>query len=259
MGEYHQFLRTREEYYRSISSPVRSKNSFIVNALKIDGIVKIARFINPENLAKIRKALDDHTNWLSSRFTTHPHSFAQYWATRSNGCIANDNKFSCFFEDPFLEEVTLGYVSRDCYSFDWGFSLKNNVNETTQSDIYHFDDWKHRFKIILLLNDMDMDNAPTIFLKGSHKYYGWRLIPEYLYWKHRQEEKGGKVYWKDDADGRVIEAEDCRFIRQYGFEELPIVGNAGDVFFADFRCLHKATPLRKGYRLLAIKWYTAGK
>ena len=258
MNEYHPFLQVRKQYYETLAPPAKSENPHIISALRSDGIVKVPSLVSEDDLAEIRQGLDDRTKLLSSRFETHSSSFAQYWATYANGDIAHDARFDSFFQHPLLKDVTRGYVSKNCDSFDWGFSLKRTVDEKAKSDIYHFDSWKHRFKAILLLSDICADTGPTIFLKGTHKFLTWRLRPEYLYWTHRQHERADYVVGIDNFDGRVSEAENEQFREQYRFEESPLIGKAGDVFLADFRCLHKGTPLKRGHRLLAIQWYTAG-
>ena len=145
-----------------------------------------------------------------------------------------------FFDDELINEIARAYVSDRVISYRREADYKLEAGHLLQADLPHFDDWRHRFKAFLYLTDVNEDNAPFVYYKGSHEQHPW---------KHKYHLE----YEIDGKDGRyghffLQEMEDIQKKRNY--EEFPCIADAGTLILADFRGIHKGTTLKKGKRIL---------
>ena len=152
-----------------------------------------------------------------------------------------------FFELDLINELAKAYVSKNVHSYQKMSELKPLVGNMSVSDNWHFDDWKHRYKAFLYLADVGEEQAPFVYLKGSHnENMEWRKRKEleyYIYGRH----KGSYGYFVPDEVNYIIE--------KYNLEKIVCTAKAGSLIIADTRGLHKGNVLRKDYRLTLASYF----
>ena len=102
---------------------------------------------------------------------------------------------------------------------------------------YHIDHWKIRFKAFLLLDDVGPEQAPFVYVVGSHREEPWRKRQD---WRYQSREDEGAIVNPEQVE---------RIRRKYGFEERVVTGTAGDLILANTRGIHRGTVLEQGTRL----------
>jgi hypothetical protein len=109
-----------------------------------------------------------------------------------------------------------------------------------QTDLYHFDNWRPICKAFLYLTDVTEDNAPFAYLKGTHRLAPWRRRHDLAYDVQGPSGRFGHFFPQEVQDLR----------QRFGWDELVCTGAAGTLIIADFRGLHRGTPMRSGRRVL---------
>lgn len=145
-----------------------------------------------------------------------------------------------FFEDPVIDSVMKAYLSPRVVSFRHELENRFGLSKMAQADLFHFDNWRPICKAFLYLVDVDEDNAPFRFLRRSHRDGPWRT-------RHAIE------FDADGTSGRYghFFPQEIRALRaQHDWEEVVCTGKAGTLILADFRGLHRGTPLKSGRRVL---------
>jgi len=148
-----------------------------------------------------------------------------------------------FFDSPFLTDLANAVCSTGMHSKDRYVDLKNKVGGADKNLAYHIDHWKVRFKAFLLLQDVTDEQAPFVYVAGSHRRDAWRRRWD---WGYQHLETEGAVLSPDDV---------AKICRQYGYEERTFTGNAGDVILADTSGIHRGTLLKSGSRLQMVNLY----
>jgi hypothetical protein len=108
------------------------------------------------------------------------------------------------------------------------------------ADLFHFDNWRPICKAFLYLTDVGEENAPFVYLKGSHQRGRWR---------HKFE----REYDADGPTGRFghFFPQEMRQLRaSHAWAEEVCTAPAGTLILADFRGLHRGTPMVSGRRVL---------
>lgn len=151
-----------------------------------------------------------------------------------------------FFENPFFDDLAKAYIDPRAHSYRREAELRdNNEINFQQGDIYHFDDWRVRFKYFLYLTDVNENNAPFVFVKNTHKNYSWKKKKNFEY------ESAG-----DTGSYGHYHPQEIRALKKIiPFEEVVCTGKAGTLIIADFRGLHKGTPLKYDRRILLNSTY----
>jgi len=145
-----------------------------------------------------------------------------------------------FFEDATIESVMRAYLSPRVVSFRHELENRFGLSKMAQADLFHFDNWRPICKAFLYLVDVGEENAPFRFLRRSHRMESWRT-------PHAIEFDAG------GASGRFghFFPQEIRALReQHDWEEVVCTGKAGTLILADFRGLHRGTPLKSGRRVL---------
>lgn len=145
-----------------------------------------------------------------------------------------------FFKDELINGIAKAYVSKTAFSYRREADYKLEAGHFLQADLPHFDDWRHRFKAFLYLTDVEEDNAPFFYYKGSHEQHPWK----YKY--HLEFEIDGQ----NGRYGHFFQQEMKDISEKRNYEELMCIGGAGTLILADFRGIHKGTTLKSGKRIL---------
>jgi hypothetical protein len=104
----------------------------------------------------------------------------------------------------------------------------------------HWDDWRVRLKAFLYVTDVRAENAPMVYLRGSHKNVPWR----------REKDFASRFLPNASAGGSwgPVEA--------LGFEKVTCTGKAGTLVIFDARGLHAGTQLKAGRRIMLMSMYS---
>ncbi len=237
-----QYARQVKSLKQNLEHPQHGK---ILKELDREGIVVIPDFFPKEECDRMLAELDGYFNKVKdgtfegSYQYNHEQliriSFVDEWAKETHP----------FFKHPWFDEIAKAYIDPRAFSYRREAELRDNVNEIQQADTYHFDDWRVRFKFFLYLTDVEMENAPFTFLTRTHKMFKGRRKKDIEY--ERDGENG--------AYGHFHPQEVRELRRHLECEEIVCTGKAGTLIIADFRGLHKGTPLKAGRRVLLNSTY----
>jgi len=122
-------------------------------------------------------------------------------------------------------------------------SVLNKYDETKidSASAPHWDDWRVRFKTFLYLTDVDDDNAPMIFVKGSARAgVPWRFEKDYASIFLPTASAGGS--WGP--------------VEELGLEKVSCKGKAGTLLMFVADGIHAGTQLKKEMRVMLMNMYT---
>lgn len=238
---YYHIQRYRQYRPIRIDRSLTTRND-IIDSLERDGIFIIPDFAPKEICEKIIAELHPaFSQMLDGRYQgSHQMNadYGPYRLLRADNLSPTAKGF--YFENAFITEIARAYVSEGVISYRREADFKVNPGKLTQSDLPHFDDWRHRFKAFLYLTDVSEKNGPLVYYKGSHRPGQWN---------HRY----NLEYEMDGMDGRYghfFPQEMRQLMKTHDFKEVTCVGNAGTLIFADFRGIHKGAPMLEGQRWL---------
>ena len=238
---YHlQKLRQEREFKVSYSLTDRPD---LLDKLVEDGIVLIKNYLSKEICEKIILELQETANQILNGKPKETDGIAHLPEKAFR--IAFVDKISPtanekFFEDKMISELAQAYITKKAFSYRREADYKTEAGHFLQSDLPHFDDWRHKFKAFLYLTDVGEENAPFAYYKGSHQQLPWR----YRY---------NVEFEMDGQNGRFghFFPQEMRKIQQdQNFEELVCLGEAGTLILADFRGIHRGTSLMRGQRIM---------
>lgn len=114
----------------------------------------------------------------------------------------------------------------DLIAFWWSLPFEGK-GKSEAAQMYHFDMDRIKFmKFFFYLTDVDSDNGPHCYVRGSHKYFPQSLA----------------------RDGRFSDEE---IIKEYGRDNMiEICGKKGSIIAVDTRGFHKGKELVQGNRLI---------
>ncbi len=232
------------------ASQQANKSTYVglLQKLKKDGIVIIEDFVTLENIAKINAELNPiiveylkdpskYSGYINSEFAVN-----RLFEADKHSEAANIN----FFENSFIDDIAKSCASKNVVSFQRMFEEKGAVGKCSVADSFHFDDWKHRFKAFLYLNDVDVNNCPFVYIKGSHnKSWSSRFRKELEYY----------LYGRNGAYGYFMAHEVDGILRELDVEPTVCTGKAGTLILVDTRGLHRGTNSVNGKRLLLGNYF----
>ncbi len=217
----------------------------ILSTIDKQGIVVIPDFFSKEECDKMLFDLDEV--FASIKACTYKGEFQynheQLIRIGSTGeAIPSTNQF---YTHPLFDKIAKAYIDPRAYVYRTEAELRDNVNEIQQADTYHFDDWRQRFKFFLYLTDVGPENAPFTYLTRTHKSFKGRHKKDFEF--ERDGETGAYGHFHPQEVRELRSHLEC--------EELVCTGKAGTLIIADFRGLHKGTPLKAGRRVLLNATY----
>lgn len=215
----------------------------ILDALVKDGIIIIDSYVSKEICAAIISELQAAAEaMLQGKYKeTDGVAHIQQKAFRiAYADELSDTAKKKFFDDKLISETAKAYISKTAFSHRREADYKLEPGHLLQSDLPHFDDWRHRLKAFLYLTEVGLDNAPFVYYKGSHEQHSW---------KHKYHLE----FEIDGVDGRFghFFPQEMKSIKEKrNYQELICTGQAGTLILADFRGIHQGTPLKSGERIL---------
>jgi hypothetical protein len=154
--------------------------------------------------------------------------------------LVNNKDIQALMMDEALLNIARNYLqSEPIFDFPamWWSSTFSKEASSEAAQLYHFDmDRLKWLKIFIYLNDVDLDNGPHSYIRGSHKVGA----------KPMSLLKKGYI--------RIEDKELEPFYRKEDF--ITLIGQQGEIFAGDTKCWHKGNPLKKGHRLVLEFQYT---
>lgn len=155
--------------------------------------------------------------------------------------LVNNEDIQELIMDPTLINIARNYLGCEpIFDFPamwWTTAYLKHASEEA-AQLYHFDlDRIKWLKIFIYLTDVNEDNGPHRFIRGSHT-------------------PGHKP--KDILKRGYARIPDEDLAPHYKPEDFTVYyGEAGAIFAGDTKCWHKGTPLKKGHRLVFELEYTS--
>jgi hypothetical protein len=145
-----------------------------------------------------------------------------------------------FFEDAGIRSVIDAAMSPQAIPYRRELEHRFGIGKSAQADLYHFDNWRPILKAFLYLDDVGPDQAPFVYLPGTHRPASWR----------RRHERDFDTYGSTGPYGHFFPQEMRALKAEHGWEDVVCTGKAGTLILADLRGLHRGTPLKQGRRIL---------
>ncbi|MGH3567402.1 MAG: hypothetical protein ACRDRH_15485 [Pseudonocardia sp.] len=133
---------------------------------------------------------------------------------------------------------------------------KVDVNEPSVVEFFHIDEWRYLVSAFLLLSDVGPEQAPLVYLKGSHKLRRWRIAKEQdFFFQYSRDSSGTELNDETPYCGCFLPTDVHRIQRLYGYEQLSCEASAGTLIIFDNLGLHRASRLIDGHRLLLSSYW----
>ncbi|MGQ0777527.1 MAG: phytanoyl-CoA dioxygenase family protein [Pseudonocardiales bacterium] len=225
-----------------------------LSVLRRDGIVFIEDFIGPECIAEIIEEVRTRTDLMADRSSLDiVKRNARYLLIDP---VARLPSTRVFFDSALVSGLARAYLSKDAVPDRPAIQLKVDIGETSIVDFYHIDEWRYLLSAFLLLTDVGSDEAPMVYLKGSHRLRPWRIRKEQEFYFYYDRDDGGE-YTNEESPycGCYLPTEIRRLRERYGYEPVTCTGRAGTLMLFDNLGLHRASPLRRNSRLLLSSYW----
>lgn len=251
LGKSFQFEITKFLYYRRCSlNRINNYENINLKELIDNGLVILENVISSRLVENIRSEiqpslLDVADGKFSGR--NKYYRFDDYGVYRLLDIDVLSPTSKYFFEHETINQLASAYVSTNVKSYQRMAEIKQTIGRTSISDNWHFDDWRHRFKAFLYLTDVTSEQAPFVYLKGSHNPKApWRKRKEREYY----------IYGKERGSYGYLTPDEVSYIeKKFKYERFTCAGKAGTVIITDTRGVHKGTPLRSGQRVLLANYF----
>lgn len=220
-----------------------------LSTLRRDGIMFVENFIGPERITAIIEEIQARTDLMTHRSSPDiVKRNARYMLVDPAARLPSTR---VFFDSPLVSGLARAYLSRDAVPDRPAVQLKADIGETSIVDFYHIDEWRYLLSAFLLLTDVGTDEAPMVYLKGSHRPRPWRIRKEQEFYFYYDRNDAGK-YANEESPycGCFLPTEVRRLRERYGYEPVTCTGTAGTLMMFDNLGLHRASPLRKNSRLI---------
>jgi hypothetical protein len=145
-----------------------------------------------------------------------------------------------FFEDADIRSVVDAAVSPRAVPYRRELEHRFGVGKSAQADLYHFDNWRPIVKAFLYLDEVGPEQAPFVYVPGTHRPAAWR----------RRHERDFDTYGPTGPNGHLFPQEMRALNAEHGWQDVVCTGGAGTLILADLRGLHRGTPLQDGRRIL---------
>jgi hypothetical protein len=233
---------------RRISPSLTSHVEFLT-ILRRDGIVFVEDLLDPDQVRVIVEEIGTRTDLMAAR--------------RGSGIVKRNARYllldpqrhapstRIFFDHPLMNSLARAYLSPVAALDRPAVQLKVDIGETCIVDFFHIDEWRNLISGFLFLTDVGEDQAPMIYLKGSHRQSVWRIAKEreFFHYYHRGAEG---EYGNDESAycGCLLPPELRAICELHDYAPVLCTGRAGTLMLFDNLGLHRATPLKRGQRLL---------
>jgi phytanoyl-CoA dioxygenase PhyH len=234
-------LQRLRAYRRVRVRPELTERRDLLQQLTETGIALVPEYLPRTQVDEMRAAADETLEAAKGgklpgkAFTIQPHILVR--VARADVLVPATQPF---FSDPVIRSVMEAYISPDVASYRRELDYRYGLTHVAQADLFHFDNWRPICKAFLYLTDVTEENAPFVFLQGSHQLGGWRRPHAITY----------DAWGPSGRFGHFFPQEIRDLQSRFQWPELVCTGPAGTLILADFRGLHRGTPLRAGRRIL---------
>lgn len=221
-----------------------------LSTLRRDGIVFVENFIEPERITEIIEEIQARTDLMTDR--SSPDVVKRNARYLFIDPAARLPSTRVFFDSAVVSGLARAYLSKDAVPDRPAVQLKADIGETSIVDFYHIDEWWYLLSTFLLLTDVGTDEAPMMYLKGSHRLpRPWRIRKEQeFYFYYGRNNTGEYANEESPYCGCFLPTEVRRLRERYGYETVTCTGQAGTLMLFDNLGLHRASPLRRNSRLI---------
>lgn len=218
----------------------------ILNTLRKDGIAVIPNYWSREKAFEIRDKLNaymsdgENHDFDNGAYIRHWGKDAAAQYGRGISRIYHPDQLlpelSEHRYNPYIMDIIHAYYGRPYHSH--GLMFQHNL-PGFDTGYFHIDAFKKEFKTFIYLDDVNEDNGPFVYIKGTPNAH-WRRL--------RQQMKTPK------ANGNRTNFEPDDLETKYKEKATPILGNAGTLILADVRGFHRGAPQQGNARSALVNY-----
>lgn len=229
-----------------------------LKTLQRDGIVIIEEFLTQNQVQNIVDEINLRTDLMAERKSLNiVKKNARYLLLQPEDKIPSS---SVFFQSEFINGLARSYLSKQALLDRPAVQLKIDIDQESIVDFFHIDEWRYLISAFLFLSNVGNQEAPMVYLKGSHKRGLWKLPKEKQFF-HYYEKNLDDEYLNEESPycGCYLPTEARWLKERYRFESVTCTGKAGTLIIFDNLGLHRSTVLRKNYRLILSGYWMLPK
>jgi len=223
-----------------IDLEIAKENEEISNKLQKDGCAVLEDFVEKKEcdalIAEAKRLMENRPELIATE--SNGSDQRVYFIDEVAGAykLTNETKLIDDWAKRF-------YKTRDLKYFQMLGHIVYKENNLASGSGWHRDSpFAHQFKFILYLNDVNLENGPFQYIKGSHKE---RDIFRY-----------SKISGVPLSAYRIENSIMDKLIDEYFKQRLlTITGKAGTLLIADVKGLHRGMPLLAGERWATTRYY----
>ncbi len=211
----------------------------ITSGLKSDGISIEKNFYTKDQCSKLISRIDDMISsksakvWVDDEASDHRIYFVN----------EIDESFNEFYEDHKVRQVLSSYTGTE---HPKGMLLAAKIefkegNEGSGGGWHRDSPYTHQFKAICYLNDVNEDNGPFQYIKGSQSKVN--VLKNYY----------NKIF--SPGQYRFNETDIDIYLEKNNKEITTVTGEAGSLVFADTKGIHRGKPLKSGCRYVLFCYF----
>lgn len=204
----------------------------IIKELNSKGICIIKNHLSKNIIEQIKLEINDSLNNVDTIKNSKIYDFKTQGIKRYLNAENLSSTANKYFFNSFFDKVAMHYVSKNVKAYQKMYEIKGSKGKFATTDIFHFDDWKKRFKVFLYLNDVNENNCPFCYIPESTKIDKKKLIKQFEY----------IALGKSGAYGYYLPHEMENVLKKRNNKELLVTGEAGTIILVDTRGLHRGSP-----------------
>jgi len=231
------------EYWRAIV-PDRdlAPDKAQFDAVRRDGFCIIPNYVDAATVAALRAEIEAVPGFATGRYDG-PVSFRNFPHDGICGLQITEAlpiAHRLVVQNDEMHRLARALFGAECHLTGATVLNKYDPERIDSSAAPHWDDWRVRLKSFLYVTDVGPDNAPTLYLRGSHERVPWRREKDYASRFLPTASAGGSWYTVEPLQ----------------FEKVSFLGAAGTLIIFDARGLHAGTQLKSGRRIMLMSMYT---
>ncbi len=218
---------------------LKNKHAKLLATLRSDGVVALPSFFNEQECKELINAYTGIDDKYVRTEKNDRRVFGIHTLSTPHKKLFHDNELFKEIGEAYLgEEAVLQTTMAAKITPD------RNV-EFGSGGGWHRDSFSRQFKAVAYLNDVDINNGPFQYIKGSHKMSN---IKKVLFSLPKR---------KNANDARYSESEIDTICNICNQEITKFVAPKGSVILADVRGIHTGVPIETGYRYSIFNYYIA--
>lgn len=213
----------------------------ILSNVRTNGVHTIQNFLDKDQCQKFIEKIDHLVEpassnvWLDDTEADHRIYFIN----------EIDEDFNAFYENPKIREVLKAYTGT---ANPLGMLLAAKIEyEYKEGNLGSGGGWHrdspvtHQFKAVCYLNDVDEQNGPFQYIRGSHRK--GNVIWNYF----------NKVF--KPGQYRFTEEEISNYLAENNKKVESVTGKAGTLVYADTKGIHRGKPVEQGVRYVLFCYF----